>query len=158
MYTEESITEAVAKDPSVNATLLSLSPPSQSNSQLNEQQQKQQQSSKVPTVSLARASVLASTMATSQEAAATAAKGNPFNVPVPFLYQELGTWGQLLFPKQWKRFWEFYDNRKTFGPPPLLKGTVSEAWYTKLGERIWSPYHQTWAFETGMFLLVYGQL
>ncbi|GLT51426.1 hypothetical protein SLA2020_248370 [Shorea laevis] len=39
-----------------------------------------------------------------------------------FLYQLVGTWGQLLFPKPWKEFRLWYDEHKAKGIKPLLDG------------------------------------
>lgn len=41
-----------------------------------------------------------------------------------FLYQLVGTWGQLLFPKPWKEFRLWYDEHKAKGIKPLLDGMV----------------------------------
>lgn len=41
-----------------------------------------------------------------------------------FLYQLVGTWGQLLFPKPWKEFRLWYDIHKAKGIKPLLQGMV----------------------------------
>lgn len=42
-----------------------------------------------------------------------------------FLYQIVGTWGQLLFPKPWKEFRLWYDEHKTKGLKPILHGMVN---------------------------------
>ncbi|GJN37997.1 hypothetical protein PR202_gb27003 [Eleusine coracana subsp. coracana] len=39
-----------------------------------------------------------------------------------FLYQMVGTWGQLLFPKPWKEFRLWYDEHKAKGIKPILQG------------------------------------
>ena len=41
-----------------------------------------------------------------------------------FLYQLVGTWGQLLFPKPWKEFRLWYDIHKAKGIKPFLEGMV----------------------------------
>lgn len=41
-----------------------------------------------------------------------------------FLYQIVGTWGQLLFPKPWKEFRLWYDIHKAKGIKPYLDGMV----------------------------------
>lgn len=41
-----------------------------------------------------------------------------------FLYQIVGTWGQLLFPKPWKEFRLWYDIHKAKGLKPILQGMV----------------------------------
>ncbi|KAH7548529.1 hypothetical protein JRO89_XS14G0152700 [Xanthoceras sorbifolium] len=41
-----------------------------------------------------------------------------------FLYQLVGTWGQLLFPKHWKEFRLWYDEHKAKGIKPFLEGMV----------------------------------
>lgn len=41
-----------------------------------------------------------------------------------FLYQLVGTWGQLLFPKPWKEFRIWYDTHKAKGLKPFLDGMV----------------------------------
>ncbi|PON74114.1 Nucleotide-diphospho-sugar transferase [Parasponia andersonii] len=57
-----------------------------------------------------------------------------------FLYQLVGTWGQLLFPKPWKEFRLWYDKHKAKGIKPYLDGMVTNGWYKKMGERIWTPW------------------
>ncbi|KAK8935399.1 hypothetical protein KSP39_PZI013216 [Platanthera zijinensis] len=57
-----------------------------------------------------------------------------------FLYQIVGTWGQLLFPKPWKEFRLWYDAHKAKGLKPILHGMVTTGWYKKMGERIWTPW------------------
>ncbi|XP_047327037.1 uncharacterized protein LOC124930734 [Impatiens glandulifera] len=57
-----------------------------------------------------------------------------------FLYQLVGTWGQLLFPKPWKEFRLWYDIHKAKSIKPYLDGMVTTGWYKKIGERIWTPW------------------
>ncbi|CAI8607814.1 unnamed protein product [Vicia faba] len=57
-----------------------------------------------------------------------------------FLYQLVGTWGQILFPKPWKEFRLWYDKNKAKGNKPFLEGMVTTGWYKKMGERIWTPW------------------
>uniref|UniRef100_A0A7N0VJB3 Uncharacterized protein n=1 Tax=Kalanchoe fedtschenkoi TaxID=63787 RepID=A0A7N0VJB3_KALFE len=57
-----------------------------------------------------------------------------------FLYQIVGTWGQLLFPRPWKEFRLWYDLHKVKGIKPFLQGMVTTGWYKKIGERIWTPW------------------
>ncbi|XP_022756136.1 uncharacterized protein LOC111303896 isoform X4 [Durio zibethinus] len=57
-----------------------------------------------------------------------------------FLYQLVGTWGQLLFPKPWKEFRLWYDDHKAKDFKPFLDGMVTTGWYKKMGERIWTPW------------------
>ncbi|XP_043692823.1 uncharacterized protein LOC122643246 [Telopea speciosissima] len=57
-----------------------------------------------------------------------------------FLYQLVGTWGQLLFPKPWKEFRLWYDEHKAKNIKPVLEGMVTTGWYKKMGERIWTPW------------------
>ncbi|KAJ7960509.1 putative Transferase, transferring glycosyl groups [Quillaja saponaria] len=57
-----------------------------------------------------------------------------------FLYQLVGTWGQILFPKPWKEFRLWYDEHKAKGIKPFLEGMVTTGWYKKMGERIWTPW------------------
>ncbi|KAI3700489.1 hypothetical protein L2E82_45119 [Cichorium intybus] len=57
-----------------------------------------------------------------------------------FLYQLVGTWGQLLFPKPWKEFRLWYDIHKNKGMKPILDGMVTTGWYKKMGDKIWTPW------------------
>ncbi|KAF3782887.1 hypothetical protein EJ110_NYTH33489 [Nymphaea thermarum] len=57
-----------------------------------------------------------------------------------FLYQIVGTWGQLLFPKPWKEFRLWYDTHKLKNIQPILMGMVTTGWYKRMGERIWTPW------------------
>ncbi|KAL4203689.1 hypothetical protein AMTRI_Chr01g105180 [Amborella trichopoda] len=70
-----------------------------------------------------------------------------------FLYQMVGTWGQLLFPKPWKQFRLWYDTQKTMGIKPILEGMVTTNWYKKKGERIWTPWFIKFLHSFGYFNL-----
>lgn len=70
-----------------------------------------------------------------------------------FLYPLVGTWGQLLFPKQWKEFRLWYDDHKSRGERPVLEGMVTNSWYKKLGERIWTPWFVKFVYARGYFNL-----
>ena len=47
-----------------------------------------------------------------------------------FLYQLVGTWGQLLFPKPWKEFRLWYDKHKAKGIKPFLGGMVLSCFFS----------------------------
>uniref|UniRef100_A0A2P2JDR9 Uncharacterized protein n=2 Tax=Rhizophora mucronata TaxID=61149 RepID=A0A2P2JDR9_RHIMU len=68
-----------------------------------------------------------------------------------FLYQLVGTWGQILFPKPWKEFRLWYDEHKAKGLKPFLDGMVTNGWYKKLGERIWTPWFIKFVHSKGYF-------
>lgn len=68
-----------------------------------------------------------------------------------FLYQLVGTWGQLLFPKPWKEFRLWYDIHKAKGFKPLLQGMVTTGWYKRMGERIWTPWFIKFVHSRGYF-------
>jgi hypothetical protein len=98
-----------------------------------------------------------------------------------FLYQLVGTWGQLLFPKPWKEFRLWYDIHKAKGIKPYLEGMVirfilltfiflgkllvliscrlnfkffaqvTTGWYKKMGERIWTPWFIKFIHSRGYF-------
>lgn len=68
-----------------------------------------------------------------------------------FLYQLVGTWGQLLFPKPWKEFRLWYDIHKAKGIKPFLQGMVTTGWYKKMGERIWTPWFISFIHSRGYF-------
>ncbi|KAL5799436.1 hypothetical protein ACOSQ4_032320 [Xanthoceras sorbifolium] len=68
-----------------------------------------------------------------------------------FLYQLVGTWGQLLFPKHWKEFRLWYDEHKANGIKPFLEGMVTNGWYKKMGERIWTPWFIKFIHSRGYF-------
>lgn len=68
-----------------------------------------------------------------------------------FLYQMVGTWGQLLFPKPWKEFRLWYDIHKAKGIKPILQGMVTTGWYKKLGERIWTPWFIKYIHSRGYY-------
>ncbi|XP_022153018.1 uncharacterized protein LOC111020622 [Momordica charantia] len=68
-----------------------------------------------------------------------------------FLYQLVGTWGQLLFPKPWKEFRLWYDEHKAMGIKPMLDGMVTTGWYKKMGERIWTPWFIKFIHSRGYF-------
>ncbi|KAM3398366.1 putative protein isoform X1 [Capsicum galapagoense] len=68
-----------------------------------------------------------------------------------FLYQLVGTWGQLLFPRPWKEFRIWYDTHKAKGLKPFLDGMVTTGWYKKMGERIWTPWFIKFIHARGYF-------
>ncbi|CAA0826215.1 Unknown protein [Striga hermonthica] len=68
-----------------------------------------------------------------------------------FLYQLVGTWGQLLFPRPWKEFRLWYDIHKAKGMRPFLDGMVTTGWYNKLGEKIWTPWFIKFIHSRGYF-------
>ncbi|EOY32980.1 30S ribosomal protein S3, putative isoform 1 [Theobroma cacao] len=68
-----------------------------------------------------------------------------------FLYQLVGTWGQLLFPKPWKEFRLWYDDHKGKGIKPFLEGMVTTGWYKKMGEKIWTPWFIKFIHSRGYF-------
>ncbi|KAF5745003.1 putative transferase transferring glycosyl groups [Tripterygium wilfordii] len=68
-----------------------------------------------------------------------------------FLYQLVGTWGQILFPNPWKEFRLWYDKHKTKGIKPVLDGMVTNGWYKKMGERIWTPWFIKFIHSRGYF-------
>ncbi|KAG6512987.1 uncharacterized protein LOC121977175 [Zingiber officinale] len=68
-----------------------------------------------------------------------------------FLYQLVGTWGQLLFPKPWKEFRLWYDENKTKGIKPFLQGMVTTGWYKRFGERIWTPWFIKFIHSRGYY-------
>ncbi|CAM0881008.1 unnamed protein product [Alopecurus aequalis] len=68
-----------------------------------------------------------------------------------FLYQMVGTWGQLLFPKPWKEFRLWYDEQKAKGFKPILQGMKTTGWYKKMGERIWTPWFIKFVHSRGYF-------
>ncbi|XP_054796442.1 uncharacterized protein LOC129301855 [Prosopis cineraria] len=68
-----------------------------------------------------------------------------------FLYQLVGTWGQILFPKPWKEFRLWYDKNKAKDIRPLLEGMVTTGWYKKMGERIWTPWFIKFIQSRGYF-------
>ncbi|ESQ46892.1 hypothetical protein EUTSA_v10028084mg [Eutrema salsugineum] len=68
-----------------------------------------------------------------------------------FLYQLVGTWGQLLFPKPWKEFRLWYDDHKSNNKKPFLDGMVTNGWYKRIGERIWTPWFIKFIHSRGYF-------
>lgn len=68
-----------------------------------------------------------------------------------FLYQLVGTWGQLLFPRPWKEFRRWYDDHKGRGVKPFLEGMVTNGWYKRMGERIWTPWFIKFIHSHGYF-------
>ncbi|KAJ8493154.1 hypothetical protein OPV22_014875 [Ensete ventricosum] len=70
-----------------------------------------------------------------------------------FLYQMVGTWGQLLFPKPWKEFRLWYDEHKAKEIKPILQGMVTTGWYKRFGERIWTPWFIKFIHSRGYYNL-----
>ncbi|CAK9881750.1 unnamed protein product [Sphagnum jensenii] len=71
-----------------------------------------------------------------------------------FLYQMVGTWGQLLFPRPWKEFRIWYDKCKSKDMRPFLGGMVTNTWNnTQLGEQMWTPWFVKFVHSRGYFNL-----
>lgn len=70
-----------------------------------------------------------------------------------FFYQMVGTWGQLLFPKPWKEFRLWYDMHRSKGIKPILQGMVTNGWYKKMGEKIWTPWFIKFIHTRGYYNL-----
>lgn len=70
-----------------------------------------------------------------------------------FLYQLVGTWGQLLFPKPWKEFRLWYDVHKSMNSKPILDGMITTGWYHRSKERIWTPWFIKFAHCKGYYNL-----
>jgi hypothetical protein len=72
---------------------------------------------------------------------------NVFNGNQPYLYRLVGTWGQVLFPEHWREFREYFDRRRFSNPDtkPYLSGLLSNEWYKKSGEKLWTPWIIRWA-------------
>ncbi|KAK4771939.1 hypothetical protein SAY86_013714 [Trapa natans] len=68
-----------------------------------------------------------------------------------FLYQLVGTWGQIIFPRPWKEFRMWYDDHKAKGIKPLIDGMVTTGWYKRLGEKIWTPWFIKFIHSHGYF-------
>ncbi|KAI4386199.1 hypothetical protein MLD38_004153 [Melastoma candidum] len=68
-----------------------------------------------------------------------------------FLYQLVGTWGQILFPKHWKEFRRWYDDHKARDIKPMLDGMVTTGWYKRMGEKIWTPWFIKFIHARGYF-------
>ncbi|KAJ7553951.1 hypothetical protein O6H91_06G119800 [Diphasiastrum complanatum] len=68
-----------------------------------------------------------------------------------FLYQMVGTWGQLLFPTPWKEFRLWYDNCKSNKLEPLLEGMITTSWYKRLGQKIWTPWFIKFIHSRGYY-------
>lgn len=70
-----------------------------------------------------------------------------------FLYQLVGTWGQLLFPRPWKEFRIWYDTHRSKNLKPLLDGMITTGWYHRSRERIWTPWFIMFVHSRGYFNL-----
>ncbi|CAM6073699.1 unnamed protein product, partial [Sphagnum tenellum] len=71
-----------------------------------------------------------------------------------FLYQMVGTWGQLLFPRPWKEFRIWYDKCKSKDMRPFLGRMVTNTWNnTQLGEQMWTPWFVKFIHLRGYFNL-----
>lgn len=68
-----------------------------------------------------------------------------------FLYQMVGTWGQLLFPKPWKEFRLWYDMHKSKGIKPILEGMITTGWYRRKREKIWTPWFIKFIHSRGYY-------
>ncbi len=74
----------------------------------------------------------------------------------PFMYPLIGSWGQLFFPEAWIDFRQYYDEHRYLSVNdeqhrPHIQGMVTDQWYRKMGEAIWTPWIIRWAYARGMY-------
>lgn len=81
--------------------------------------------------------------------------GNPIvRRGVPFLYQLVGTWGQILFPAPWKDFRTWYDMRRyNESCHPAIAGLKTTQWWFNKGNKLWTPWIIKWAHARHMYNL-----
>lgn len=71
---------------------------------------------------------------------------------VPFLYQLVGTWGQILFPAPWKDFRTWYDMRRyNESCHPAIPGLKTTQWWFNKGNKLWTPWIIKWAHARHMY-------
>lgn len=79
---------------------------------------------------------------------------NVDNDEQPYLYQLVGTWGQIVFPEHWREFREYYDQRMPFNDlKPRLEGMVTDKWYQQKGEKIWTPWFIRFVYAKNYYCL-----
>eukprot|EP00122_Pirum_gemmata_P015146 Pgem_evm1s14152 len=72
----------------------------------------------------------------------------------PFMNPLIGTWGQLLFPRPWKEFRWWYQNRRFLkGKKPYLGNMVTDDWYRAVGETIWTPWFIKFVYANNYYNL-----
>ncbi|KAG6553470.1 hypothetical protein Mapa_004382 [Marchantia paleacea] len=80
--------------------------------------------------------------------------GQPIKVDVRtrlFMYEMVGIWGQVFFPKPWKEFRTWYDTHKSHDQKPLLEGMLTTDWYKEYGEKMWTPWFVKFVHARGYF-------
>ncbi|OAE18977.1 hypothetical protein AXG93_461s1180 [Marchantia polymorpha subsp. ruderalis] len=80
--------------------------------------------------------------------------GQPIKVDVRtrlFMYEMVGIWGQVFFPKPWKEFRTWYETHKSHDQKPLLEGMVTTDWYREYGEKMWTPWFVKFVHARGYF-------
>lgn len=76
------------------------------------------------------------------------------NQSQPYLYQLVGTWGQILFPEHWREFRRYFDERRAFDSlKPRLGGLITDYWYQQKGEKIWTPWFIRFVYAKGYYCL-----
>ncbi|KAL2651335.1 hypothetical protein R1flu_019463 [Riccia fluitans] len=82
--------------------------------------------------------------------------GHPIKLDVRtrlFMYEMVGIWGQVFFPKPWKEFRAWYDTNKNHGQKPLLEGMLTTDWYREHGEKMWTPWFVKFVHSRGYYSL-----
>jgi len=76
------------------------------------------------------------------------------NQEQPYLYQLVGTWGQIVFPEHWREFRQYYDQRFSHKHlKPNLDGLITDHWYKQKGEKIWTPWFIRFVFAKNYYNL-----
>jgi len=70
-------------------------------------------------------------------------------------YQALGTWGAVFFPEPWKDFQLWYENQVALKKEPCVPSFVSNKWWRRTPNSVWSVWHLAWAFQKGMYSLYF---
>ncbi|KAL3700401.1 hypothetical protein R1sor_018423 [Riccia sorocarpa] len=70
-----------------------------------------------------------------------------------FMYEMVGIWGQVFFPKPWKDFRTWYDTKKNHDQKPLLEGLLTTDWYKEHGEKMFTPWFVKFVHSRGYYSL-----
>jgi hypothetical protein len=72
----------------------------------------------------------------------------------PYLYQLVGTWGQVVFPEHWREFRMYFDSRRPYSElKPRIGGLITDYWYEQKGEKIWTPWFIRFVYSKSYYCL-----
>lgn len=72
------------------------------------------------------------------------------NVPSLYIYQQAQSWGAVFFPKEWRRFLEYYNNLPADFNPKLPFDTFINDWNPRTS---WKKFLMCYMYDQGRYMI-----